>query len=128
VSTALTGLFAALATAIVAAMVTIYTSARKLSGQVATTDADRLWDAGEVLRKETREALDATRHELDIAATRLRDVESRMAETERHCNELERENIRLHASVAESERIIIDLRAQLGLADRRRGTDVRNAT
>lgn len=79
---------------------------RRMSGKIRTTDATKLWDAAEQLRKEIGAQLTA-------ANARVVEVEARMASVERSNNDLARENGDLKALVREYEATIDGLRTRL---------------
>lgn len=93
----LTELVLAVAALVVAPLVGYITASRKLSGKIGTSDAARLWEASETMRKEYRD---------DLAAANKRVValEERVANLEAINNGLVRENLALHEQIDELKR------------------------
>lgn len=86
-------LLLAAATLITAPLLGFLAASRKLSGKIATSDADRLWDASESMRKEYREDLAA-------ANRRIVALEERVAHLEALNNDLIREKLALEDRIA----------------------------
>lgn len=82
------------------------TVVRRLSGKIGTTEASRLWDASEEMRKEYREEIERLQGVIDRMEKRIDDVESVNAE-------LRTKNGDLHRMIELHEQTIADLRAQV---------------
>lgn len=81
-----------LAAVAVTALCTWLIASRKQSGRIGTSDADRLWDASEAMRTETRT-------DLGEANKRIVALEARVAELEKANVALIRENVTLLVQV-----------------------------
>lgn len=92
--------------AIVGPLIAYLTAARKLSGRVATTDADELWAESRALRDDYRE-------QLTVTQGRQARLEERVADLEKRNTDLARENVELRREAAEAERTITDLRERV---------------
>lgn len=92
--------------AVVTALFAFVVAWRRLSGRIGTTEANKLWDAAEKMREETR---------LDLinANKRILALEARIAELEHHNNTLDRENLALQRRVDSLEKENSELRAQV---------------
>jgi uncharacterized protein HemX len=83
--TALIGIVAAVAGALGAYLAV----ARKLSGRVSTTDANKLWDEAGSIRQDYRQQLADLREELAEARADLADARIDLAQARRQIRELE---------------------------------------
>lgn len=88
---------AALSGVLVTALVTWLVNARKLSGDITTSDAEQLWT-------ESRSVRDLIREQLLEASKRIVELEARVALCEREHNGLARENLDLRRQLLEQER------------------------
>lgn len=89
--------------AIVAPVGAYLLAARRMSGKVATSDADQLWN-------EARSIRDDYRDRLDQAASRQAELEHRVAVCEGQNTDLLRENFDLRTKVTSLEALVGQLR------------------
>lgn len=80
--------------------VTYLTSRRKSSGKVATTDADRLWDAVQAWATTTAQRAQQLEKKTDEQSARILELERKDFERERKLDNLLKENDELKRTVA----------------------------
>lgn len=88
-------------------------AARRFSGKVETTEASRLWDAAESLRKELTARNEYLRKTIEKLEAKIAGLEGRIMVLEDHNEELHRENEDLKQAALEQERIIAEQRARI---------------
>lgn len=85
--------------ALAAAVASVLVAARRFSGSIANTEASRLWDASEQMRKEYHE--------------RIEDLSGRILRLENRNDDLTRENESLRRTVADQAYTIERLKAEV---------------
>lgn len=100
-----------IAAIVIAPLVSYLAASRRLSGKIATSDADALWTESRSIREDYRARLDA-------GNKRIAELEARVAEVEKLNNSLtsknsllERETERLNNEIARLNDVIGQLRA-----------------